>query len=111
WEVDPAKVIPDEGRSVLEGAIHPWQRHGPRLLREALEDVARRHNFSRGVRGRAPATGEPGRARGRPLAGRLRTASGRRGPGRLRGAGVPGAGAAGRRSPPSGDPEPAALPR
>jgi excinuclease ABC subunit A len=46
WEVDPAKVIPDEGRSVLEGAIHPWQRHGPRLLREALEDVARRHNFS-----------------------------------------------------------------
>jgi excinuclease ABC subunit A len=46
WEVDPAKVIPDESRTVLEGAIHPWQRHGPRLLREALEDVARRHNFS-----------------------------------------------------------------
>jgi excinuclease ABC subunit A len=46
WEVDPTKVIPDESRSVLEGAIHPWQRHGPRLLREALEDVARRHNFS-----------------------------------------------------------------
>jgi len=46
WEVDPAKVIPDESRSVLEGAIHPWQRHGPRLLREALDDVARRHNFS-----------------------------------------------------------------
>jgi excinuclease ABC subunit A len=46
WEVDPAKVIPDESRSVLEGAIHPWQRHGPRLLREALEDVAKRHNFS-----------------------------------------------------------------
>jgi len=46
WEVDPAKVIPDESRSVLEGAIHPWQRHGPRLLREALDDVARRHGFS-----------------------------------------------------------------
>jgi excinuclease ABC subunit A len=46
WEVDPAKVIPDESRTVLEGAIHPWQRHGPRLLREALEDVAKRHNFS-----------------------------------------------------------------
>ena len=46
WEVDPTKVIPDESRSVLEGAIHPWQRHGPRLLREALEDVAKRHNFS-----------------------------------------------------------------
>src|SRR2546427_470244 len=46
WEVDPGKVIPDESRTVLEGAIHPWQRHGPRLLREALEDVAKRHNFS-----------------------------------------------------------------
>jgi len=46
WEVDPTKVIPDENRSVLEGAIHPWQRHGPRLLREALEDVAKRHSFS-----------------------------------------------------------------
>jgi excinuclease ABC subunit A len=46
YGVDPAKVIPDEGRSLLEGAIHPWQRHGPRLVREALEDVAERHGFS-----------------------------------------------------------------
>ena len=27
-------------------AILPWQRHGPRLVREALQDVARRHGFS-----------------------------------------------------------------
>jgi excinuclease ABC subunit A len=46
WEVDPSKVIPDERRSLLEGAIHPWQRHGPRLVREALEAVALRHAFS-----------------------------------------------------------------
>jgi len=46
WEVDPARVIPDESRSVLEGAIRPWHRHGPRLLRDALEGVARRHQFS-----------------------------------------------------------------
>jgi excinuclease ABC subunit A len=46
WTVDPAKVVPDEKKTVLEGAIHPWQRHGPRLVREALEEVAARHGFS-----------------------------------------------------------------
>jgi excinuclease ABC subunit A len=46
WMVDPLKVIPDEGRTLLEGAIHPWQRHGPRLVKEALWDVAARHGFS-----------------------------------------------------------------
>jgi excinuclease ABC subunit A len=46
WVVDPGRVIPDEGRSVLEGAIRPWHRHGPRLLRDALESVAARHDFS-----------------------------------------------------------------
>jgi excinuclease ABC subunit A len=46
WAVDPAKVVPDEGKSLLDGAIHPWQRHGPRLVREALEDVAARYDFS-----------------------------------------------------------------
>jgi excinuclease ABC subunit A len=46
WQVDPRRVMPDEERSLLDGAIHPWQRHGPRLVREALEDVADRYKFS-----------------------------------------------------------------
>ena len=46
WDVDPARVVPDGSRSLLEGAVHPWQRHGPRLVREALEEVAERHGFS-----------------------------------------------------------------
>jgi excinuclease ABC subunit A len=46
WAVDPARVVPDESKSLLDGAIHPWQRHGPRLLREALEELAGRHAFS-----------------------------------------------------------------
>jgi excinuclease ABC subunit A len=46
WDVDPRKVMPDEDRSLLEGAVHPWQRHGPRLVRDALAEVARRHGFS-----------------------------------------------------------------
>jgi excinuclease ABC subunit A len=46
WDVDSRKVVPDEARSLLEGAIHPWQRHGPRLVREALGALARRHGFT-----------------------------------------------------------------
>jgi excinuclease ABC subunit A len=46
WAVDPRKVIPDETRSLAEGAIQPWHRHGARLVREALDEVARRHSFS-----------------------------------------------------------------
>jgi excinuclease ABC subunit A len=46
WQVDPRRVLPEEDRSVLDGAIRPWQRHGARLLREGLQDVATRHGFS-----------------------------------------------------------------
>jgi len=46
WAVDASRVIPDETKSLLEGAIRPWHRHGPRLLREALFEVAERHGFS-----------------------------------------------------------------
>ncbi len=46
WVVDAAQVMPDGTRSVLDGAIRPWHRHGPRLLREALFEVAERHGFS-----------------------------------------------------------------
>jgi excinuclease ABC subunit A len=46
WGVDPKKVVPDETKSLVDGAIHPWQRHGPRLVREALEELAARESFS-----------------------------------------------------------------
>ena len=46
WVVDAARVIPDESKSILDGAIRPWHRHGPRLLREALFEVAERNGFS-----------------------------------------------------------------
>jgi excinuclease ABC subunit A len=46
WDVDVGRVVPDENKSLLDGAIHPWQRHGPRLVREALEELAQRLGFS-----------------------------------------------------------------
>jgi excinuclease ABC subunit A len=49
WSVDPAKVVPDPALSILEGAIRPWKRHGPRLVREALAEVAARHGFAMDV--------------------------------------------------------------
>jgi excinuclease ABC subunit A len=46
WAVDAARVIPDDTKTLLDGAILPWHRHGPRLVREALEEVGERHGFS-----------------------------------------------------------------
>ncbi|HLA78968.1 MAG TPA: excinuclease ABC subunit UvrA [Vicinamibacteria bacterium] len=46
WDVDAARVVPDESKSLLDGAIHPWQRHGQRLVREALQELAESHGFS-----------------------------------------------------------------
>jgi excinuclease ABC subunit A len=46
WDVDARKVLPDEEKSLLDGAISPWQRHGPRLVRTALLEVARHHAFA-----------------------------------------------------------------
>jgi len=46
WAVDARKVIPDEGRSLMDGAVLPWQRHGSRLVRDALEELAARYSFS-----------------------------------------------------------------
>src|SRR5262249_27726102 len=46
WAVDPARVIPAPSKSLLEGGIHPWHRHGPRLVREALEELATKHGFA-----------------------------------------------------------------
>jgi excinuclease ABC subunit A len=46
WDVDAGRVIPDENKSLVDGAIHPWQRYGPRLVREALDELAQRLGFS-----------------------------------------------------------------
>ncbi len=46
WDVDPAKVVPDETKSLQDGAVHPWQRVSPRFVKDALEEVAERQGFS-----------------------------------------------------------------
>jgi excinuclease ABC subunit A len=39
WDFDPQRVIPDESKSLLEGAIAPWGRGDKRMVREAVQAI------------------------------------------------------------------------
>ena len=41
YDFDPRLVVPDESKSLLEGAIAPWARGDRRLVREAILSIAR----------------------------------------------------------------------
>jgi excinuclease ABC subunit A len=41
YDFDPARIIPDPGRSLAEGAIAPWASGDQRLVREALAALGR----------------------------------------------------------------------
>ncbi|MEZ5418311.1 MAG: excinuclease ABC subunit UvrA [Vicinamibacterales bacterium] len=40
WDFDPAKVIPDESKSLNDGAIAPWARGDRKLVKAAIEAIA-----------------------------------------------------------------------
>jgi excinuclease ABC subunit A len=41
FDIDPQRVVPDESKSLADGAIAPWARGDRRLVREALQALAR----------------------------------------------------------------------
>jgi excinuclease ABC subunit A len=41
YDFDPQRLVPDESKSLLEGALVPWARGDKRLVREALQSLAR----------------------------------------------------------------------
>ncbi|MFN7976918.1 MAG: excinuclease ABC subunit UvrA [Vicinamibacterales bacterium] len=41
WDFDPAKVVPDESKSLNEGAIAPWGRGDKKLVKAAIDAIAR----------------------------------------------------------------------
>jgi len=41
YDFDPARIVPDESKSLLEGAIAPWVRGDRKLVRDALNGLAR----------------------------------------------------------------------
>jgi excinuclease ABC subunit A len=40
YDFDPQRLVPDESKSLLDGAIVPWARGDRRLVREALQSLA-----------------------------------------------------------------------
>jgi excinuclease ABC subunit A len=44
-DFDPHRVIPDESRSLAEGAIAPWARGDRKLVKEALQSLSRTHGI------------------------------------------------------------------
>jgi excinuclease ABC subunit A len=41
YDFDPTRIVPDESKSLLEGAIAPWVRGDRKLVRDALNGLAR----------------------------------------------------------------------
>jgi excinuclease ABC subunit A len=41
FDIDPQRVVPDESKSLADGAIAPWARGDRRLVKEALQALAR----------------------------------------------------------------------
>ena len=44
-DFDPARIVPDDKRSLAEGAVHPWGSAAGRPLRDALRALARHHDI------------------------------------------------------------------
>jgi excinuclease ABC subunit A len=45
YDFDPALVVPDESKSLLDGAIAPWARGDRKLVREAIHTLARTYGL------------------------------------------------------------------
>ena len=45
YDFDPALVVPDESKSLLEGAIAPWARGDRKLVREAINSLAKTYGL------------------------------------------------------------------
>ena len=41
-DFDPQRVVPDESKSLADGAIVPWAKGDRKLMREALQALCRR---------------------------------------------------------------------
>ncbi|MCC7124255.1 MAG: excinuclease ABC subunit UvrA [Acidobacteria bacterium] len=41
WDFDPRRIVPDESKSLSEGAIAPWARGDAALVAEALQSIAK----------------------------------------------------------------------
>ena len=49
WDFDPQRVIPDDSKSLIEGAIAPWGRGDKRMVRDAVQAIASYHGIDTSV--------------------------------------------------------------
>jgi excinuclease ABC subunit A len=45
WEFDPQRVIPDETKSLADGAVAPWGKGDRRMVREAVQAISSYHGI------------------------------------------------------------------
>jgi excinuclease ABC subunit A len=45
WDFDPARVVPDERQSLVDGAIAPWGKGDRKMVREAVQSIATYHGI------------------------------------------------------------------
>ncbi len=49
WDFDPLRIVPDDGKSLTEGAIAPWGRGDRRMVRDAVQAIAAYHGVDPAV--------------------------------------------------------------
>src|SRR5205814_897952 len=49
YDFDPRLVVPDESKSLLDGAIAPWAKGDKKLVREAIQGLAKTYGFDPAV--------------------------------------------------------------
>jgi excinuclease ABC subunit A len=49
WDFDPARVVPDESKSLLDGAIASWAKGDKRMVRDAVQSIAAFHGIDPSV--------------------------------------------------------------
>jgi excinuclease ABC subunit A len=45
WDFDPPRVIPDDAKSLSDGAVAPWGKGDRRMVREAVQAIAAHHGL------------------------------------------------------------------
>jgi excinuclease ABC subunit A len=45
WDFDPARVVPDDTKALVDGAIAPWGKGDRRMVREAVQAIASYHGI------------------------------------------------------------------
>jgi excinuclease ABC subunit A len=45
WDFDPLRVIPDDAKSLSDGAVAPWGKGDRRMVREAVQAIAAHHGL------------------------------------------------------------------